>query len=451
MKKRELIGEMPHDAIAEQAVLGRLLDRPEMFYSTFAELSEEHFLIPKHKFLFSSICKVIDANGEVTETSVYAVFKNLINDVDSGGFNFIISLSARHEFTGSEKEAVKILRANLKLRKLMSLGLEISAGVSNRDYTEVDEFVGEISSRILSMESSDSPRNKIKYLKELAPLVIKEALKAKEQGVVLNPGLKTGFKQLDEGLGGLAPGRVTVLAGTTSSGKSALAAFFGLRTAIVENTSVGLISLEMSAKELTQRIVSTVSGVEYKKIINGTFNQNEFKALVDSTSIFEKIVFGIDDSGGIRISELRAVAKRLIQEKGLKLLIVDFLQLVKHKVKSDNSNQRVAEISQAVKEIALHENIHVLLLSQLSRRHLDRPDPTPRPSDLRDSGSIEQDADAIIFIMRPTGEVDGERLDGTQGKLIVAKNRSGKTFDVDIEFTGETFQFRETLKNREVD
>lgn len=440
--KRELIGEVPFNPEVEQIVLGRMIDRPELLDSVFSNLVETDFLTPKHKLLFAAIKKLSLSGADVTETSVNTVFNSLGGTVDPKGLEFIVSLAANSDHIRSDKENAKILIANSIYRFLLTTGMEIAAAATSKNYLDVDSVILEANKRLSEATDRRLLKTKLKYVHELVPTILKEVFAAKEKGISPERGLRTGIAAIDDGINGLMPGRVTVLAGATSMGKSSLAVFFGLRTAIVENTPVGLISLEMPARELTQRMISTISRVPFKKIQEASFNQDEYLRLVNCTSVFENTLIAIDDTGGIKISEMRSLAKKLVREKGIKLLIIDYLQLVSHKVKSDNSNQRVADISQAAKRIALEENIHVLLLSQLSRNPSRRVDPTPQLSDLRDSGSIEQDADTVVFIHRPARAGD-DHYDDRFVKIIIAKNRSGALFEVDLDFEGEIFNFIE--------
>ena len=444
MKKRELVAEQQHNELAEKQVLGRLLDNQSLLNGIFNPLNEKYFVKPIHKFIFNAVKSLVDNNADVGNVSVYELVSKLINDNEYGGFQYIVELEANIAWEGTEKENMPLLSSLYVFRQLTAFGMEVAAAASTRNYLELDSVLDTSYSRLSEICDNRYRKKGLKILSEVAVKEMHAIFEDSDSGKVTQRGLLTGISALDIGLVGLLPGDVTVIAGATSMGKSSLAAFIALNMAKYQGTRIGIITLEMRAEELVLRMVSSLSGVPLYKISTATFNATEHENLTSILNNIKDLFIVLDDGGKVEIGEYEGRVRHMIKKHKIDILIVDYLQLVKNKNRTENSNQKVTEISNKIKEVALSENIHTILLSQLSRKLSDRGDNRPVLSDLRDSGSIEQDASNVIFINRPA-RLGDENSDDSKATIWVMKNRNGAVFNFDLLFTGETYTFTETL------
>ncbi len=258
-------------------------------------------------------------------------------------------------------------------------------------------------------------------------------------------GVPTGFRDIDNKLSGLQDSNLVILAARPSMGKTSLALNISQYVAVHQQVPVGIFSLESSRQELVDRLLSSQSGVDYWKITTGNLSEDDFGKVGEAMGILADAPLFIDDTPGQSILEMRTKARRLQAEHGVKLIVVDYLQLAISR-NLINRVQEVSEVSQGLKNIARELNCPVLALSQLSRSIEQRGEHRPQLSDLRDSGSIEQDADVVMFIYRPE-ENEKERPDHM--KISIAKHRNGQTGEVDLIFKGEMARFYSMEKRRE--
>jgi len=255
-------------------------------------------------------------------------------------------------------------------------------------------------------------------------------------------GIPTGFKSLDNRLAGLQKSNMIILAARPSQGKTSLALNIAQHVAVKEKIPVGFFSLETSKDQLVDRLLSAQANVDAWRIMTGRLEEEDFSKLGEAMGELAEAPLFIDDTPGLSIMEIRTKARKLQMDKGVKLLLLDYLQLVRGP-KSESRVVEVSQISQGLKNIARELNIPFVVLSQLSRAIEQRSDRKPQLSDLRESGSIEQDADVVMFIHRPDDE------NKEQVSLVIAKHRNGPTGQVDMVFKGERTKFFEVEKQRE--
>ncbi len=263
-------------------------------------------------------------------------------------------------------------------------------------------------------------------------------IKSHSKGVT---GISTGFRQLDEYTSGLQKSDLIVLAARPSMGKTSLALNIALNAAVNE-TVVGLFSLEMSAEQLTLRLLSTESGIGHQNIRNATISSEEWMELTKVAAKLSDYKFFIDDTASLSVMDLRAKARKLKIEQNLQFLVVDYLQLLNSNKKHENRHQEVSEISRSLKALAKELEIPILALSQLSRAVDSRMDKRPMLSDLRESGAIEQDADVIMFLYRDI-VYNPEAENPAGAELIIGKQRNGPTGTISLQFLRELTKFED--------
>ena len=273
------------------------------------------------------------------------------------------------------------------------------------------------------------------------------------------PHTRSGFNKLDEFLGGFQRSDLIVVAGRPSMGKTSLALSIARNAAVEQGACVALFSLEMASEPLVTRLLSNESNVDSRRVRFGFYNENEEKRIMEAIGRLSEAPIYIDDTPTLRVVEVRSKARRLYQERGINLIIVDHLGLMHADIKTENRVQEISYISRSLKAIARELNVPLLAVSQLSRAPEWRASHRPQLSDLRDSGSIEQDADVVIFIYRddyyyPTREgweKDHPGVDYPQGiaNIMVAKHRNGPTGEIDLHFLPKTAKFEDITTTSE--
>ena len=252
-------------------------------------------------------------------------------------------------------------------------------------------------------------------------------------------GIASGFTDLDYKTTGFQPSDLILLAARPSMGKTALALNIALHVAAVERKHVAIFSLEMSKEQLVKRLLSQESHVDSQKLRTGNLQDNEWTALIEGGEIVGKSLLEIDDTPGITVSELRSKCRKLQMEKGLDMIIIDYLQLMSGSKKAESRQNEVSEISRSLKAIARELSVPILALSQLNRKAEERSDHRPQLSDLRESGAIEQDADVVMFIDRERNETE----EANKATVIIAKQRNGPIGDVNLMWLPKYTQFRD--------
>lgn len=259
-------------------------------------------------------------------------------------------------------------------------------------------------------------------------------------------GITTGFKDLNKKINGLQRTDLILIAARPAMGKTAFSLNLVQNAALKGDASVAVFSLEMSKEQLVQRMLSSQSSVELKKIKTGTLNDNDWPRIIDAMAVLSDAKIHIDDTPGIKISELRSKCRKLKIEKGLDLVLIDYLQLMEGEGNNESRQQEISKISRSLKILAKELNCPVVALSQLSRAPEQRADHRPMLSDLRESGAIEQDADIVMFLYRDEYyHADSESKN--IGEVIIAKNRHGETGSVELVWLGEVQRFGDKLRD----
>jgi replicative DNA helicase len=463
----------PHNIEAEQALLGAILVNNEAFYRVSDFLEPRHFFEPIHQRIYELIGGLVRA-GKIATPVTLKTF--LPADFDIAG------LSLNQYLARLAAEATTIINAedygrtvhDLSVRRdLITIGEEMvnsayDAPVDSTPLSHIEDAERKLY-QVAEIGRYDSGFQR--FAQALTTAVDMAAHAYQRDGGL--SGLATGLTDLDSRLGGLQPSDLIILAGRPGMGKSALASNIAYNIAKAWNGElrpdghmattnggiVGFFSLEMSAEQLATRIIAEQTGIPSNKIRRGAIDEADFEKIKDISIELQNLPFYLDETGGLSVGQLAARARRLKRQRGLDLLVVDYLQLLQGSSQraSESRVQEITEITTRLKALAKELNIPILALSQLSRQVESRDDKRPQLSDLRESGSIEQDADVVMFIFReeyyhqmrkPTEGsekfaewlAEGERVEG-RAEVIIGKQRHGPTGTVDLHFDAAVTRF----------
>lgn len=423
----------PHSLEAEMALLGSIMLRPDVIYEVIDLVNPSSFYFEKHKIVFETMLELFGKHTPIDLLSLSSRLKekDLLERV--GGASFLTELSSSVPSSANAKHYAEIVMKKHMMRQL----IEASEHLSHLGFNEagdLEEILDQAEKKVFDITERFAGSTRFR---DLVPLLHEaferfEKLSSAEHEL---RGVPTGFKALDDILGGFQNSDLIIIAARPSVGKTALALDIARRTASMHQTPVGIFSLEMSADQLVDRIVAAQSRTDASVIRKGVRTQkgswrdDVFKNIRDALDELSRTPIYIDDQAGNTIMKMRSAARKLKIEKGLKLLIVDYLQLMAPSTARANDSmvQQVTEISRSLKHLARELNIPVIALSQLSRA-VETRGGKPKLSDLRDSGSIEQDADLVMFIHSNEDDIrdeSGKVKEVQRKELIVAKHRNG--------------------------
>jgi replicative DNA helicase len=433
----------PHNIDLEKSVLGSLMIDEEAIYKVADTLRPDNFYDKKHTLIFEAILNLYNQQKAIDLLTVSAELKKKNALKDAGGNIYITELVESVPTSAHIEEYTKIVKDLSVRRKMISLG----AHMNEMAYVEEDkvELLLDRAERDLLNLSESNTKNDFVHVSTLLEQSYKKTEELNKDPNKVR-GVKTGFTYLDNILGGLQQSDLIILAARPSIGKTSFALDVARHASVYEEKKVGIFSLEMSNIQLMDRLLATQVGVGLWDLRMGKLSDEALSRLSDAMGVLSEANLYIDDTPGIGIMEMRAKARRLKFEKGLDLIIVDYLQLIAG-TRLESRVQEVSEISRSLKAIARELSVPVLALSQLSRAVEQRNDNKPQLSDLRDSGSIEQDADVVIFLSRVASDDDNNQ----NRMLTISKHRNGPTGNVELYFVKEQASFREIDKSRKVE
>jgi len=428
----------PQSVESERAVLGSIMLRKDAIHEVEDIVSPDSFYAEKHKIIFRAMLDLSSRSEPIDMLSLSTKLQEQKNLERVGSNQYLVEIVNDVPSSTNVKHYAEIVQKKYVLRSL----IEAADYVSELAFEEGDEHIGEVLDRaekkIFSVVST--PKNqKFTTLKDALPEAWERLEMLHEHKGMLR-GLATGFRDLDTILSGLQKADLIILAARPSVGKTTLALDIARLSATVHEKSVVIFSLEMSSQQLVDRMLSAESKVNAWNLRTGRLSSDrEFSQLRDSLDKLAKAKIFIDDQPGNTIVRMKALARRLKAEKGLDLIVVDYLQLMTTNKNYDSMVNQVTEISRSLKSLAKELNVPVLALSQLSRAVESRGG-KPRLSDLRDSGSIEQDADVVMFIHRADKTHDeAERTNIAE--ILITKHRNGPTGKVELYFNEKTTTF----------
>ena len=416
----------PQDLIAEQGVLGGMLLSKDAIADVVEIIRDRDFYRPAHELIYDAIVDLYGRGEPVDPVTVSAELTKRGDIARAGGAPYLHTLISSVPTAANAGYYAKIVRERAILRRLVEAGTKIvQLGYASEG--EVDDAVDQAQAEVYSVTERRANEDYVQ-LSTLLPAALDEIEKI-SQGV-MGEGVKTGFKELDSLTNGLHPGNMIVLAARPAVGKSTLGLDIARYASIHKGDTSVIFSLEMSRSEITMRMLSAEARVALNNIRAGTLNDEEWARLARRMGEISEAPLFIDDSPNLSLMEIRAKARRLKQRHDLKLIVIDYLQLMTSGKRVENRQQEVSEFSRQLKLLAKELNVPINAISQLNRSPEQRSDKKPMLSDLRESGSIEQDADVVILLHRDD-LYDNQNRSG-EADLIVAKHRNGPTRTITV-------------------
>jgi len=413
----------PQNIEAEQSILGGILLDNEVFHRVLEVLNEEDFYHAAHRKVFLSMIELYENNEPVDLITITNALKNKNQLDEIRGVSYLTSLVDSIPTTANISYYAKIVKEKSILRRLINKTAEI-ASMSYDSTGDVDEVLDQAERAIFEISE-----NKIKPSFYSIKEMIKHSFKTIErlyEKKELITGVPTGFEGIDRFTSGFQLSDLVIIAGRPSMGKTSFALNIAQYAAIEASVPVGIFSLEMSKEQLSLRMLCSEAKVDAQRLRTGFLSESDWPKLTRAVGSLSEAPIFVDDTPALSILEMRAKARRLKSEKGLGLIIVDYLQLMRGRVNVERREQEISEISRSLKALAKELNLPVVALSQLNRRVEERHDKRPQLADLRESGAIEQDADVIIFIYRD--EIYNKSEDNENkgnAEIIIGKQRNG--------------------------
>ena len=447
---------IPQNLEAEEAILGAILINPSCLTRVSDSLSAQSFYKPAHRNIYEAMMQLFNNNDNIDIVSVSDVLSYSGKLETSGGRAYINDLAENAITTGNISYYAKIIQEKAVKRALINAGSEIVS--KGYDLEPSDASLEQAQKLIYDISSSKATSD----LKPIKDIVIEtwDSIEYRYSHKDELSGVRTGFNDLDTLLNGLNKSDLIILAARPAMGKTALALNIAQNVAIKEKVPVCIFSLEMSATQLTQRMLCSFAEVDAQRIKTGNMQQKDLDKLAAAMNDFSQAKIYIDDTGGCTLTDIRTKCRRLkSQEKDLGLVVIDYLQLI-DSVGNEDRQQQISAISRGLKILAKDLNVPVIALSQLSRAVESRNDKRPMLSDLRESGSIEQDADIVMFIYRADYYAKAEDSEEEESikasskglsEIIVAKHRNGPVDTVKLLFQSNITKFKNPLTNDSFD
>lgn len=436
----------PHNTEAEKALLGSVMLRPEVLYEVGDVVKKEAFYSEKHRIIFETMIELFSKRNPTDLLAVSARLKEKGELENIGGSAYLADLVNSVPSSSNAVYYAQIVQKKNIARNLIGAADFISS-IGYDETQEVEELLDQAQKRIYDVTNITSVHKFVELKEELSE-AWDRLDKLHNSGDGLR-GVPSGFPALDAKLSGFQKSDLIILAARPSVGKTSLALDIARQAAVHHNIPVGIFSLEMSSQQLVDRMLAAESNVDAWKLRTGGLNrEDDFANIQRALDTLSKAPIYIDDQPGNNILKMRAVARRLKNEKGLGLIMVDYLQLMmpSQTIKSDNVVQQVTEISRSLKNLARELDVPVIALSQLSRA-IEQRGGRPRLSDLRDSGSIEQDADVVMFIHREDKAGFKEDSEKTNiAEILIEKHRNGATGKVELFFNEKKATFQSIEK-----
>ena len=433
------LGRMPPQAVeVEQAVLGAMMLEQRAIVRAVEILDESCFYHAPHSRIFAAMTDLFERGTAVDQLTLTEELKRRGQLDDVGGVVYLAKLGSEVATTANIDYHARIVLEKALSRKL----IETSSEVIERAYAadeDVQTLIDNAEQKLFTLSE-----NQIGEGFELLEKVMGETFEHLEHvhagaGTVL--GVDTGFADLNDQMSGFQKGDLVILAARPSVGKTALALTLARNAAVDAGVGVAIFSLEMSKMQLAQRLLSAETKVDLHKLRTGRLREEDWMHLTHNIDRLAQAPIHIDDTPGISVLEARAKARRLQREYGIGMVIIDYLQLMSGHARAQSREQEISHISRGLKAMAKELDVPVLALSQLSRAVESRTDRRPQLSDLRESGSLEQDADVVMFIYRPEmydlKSPDGESLEGL-AQIIIGKQRNGPVGSVDLMWNKES-------------
>ena len=431
---------LPNNLEAERSVLGAILLDNNALNTAIENLRPEDFFLDQHRRVFTQMI----ALGEVQQAiDLITLTEELHRKGDleaSGGAPYLASLADGMPKVSNVEHYARIVKEKAMLRNLIHATHNIQQRAFEGE-DGADAILDNAESSIFAL-AEDRAKVGLVPIKEVVRDSFERLERIFKEGKSIT-GISTGYGELDKLLSGLQPSELLILAARPSQGKTALALNLAENIAIRGGEPVAIFSLEMSKESLLQRLVASVAQIDAHKFRTGHLSRDDWRSMTEALGQISNAPLWIDDAGSISVMEIGAKARRLMKDKGLKLLVVDYLQLITARGRFSSRQEEVSSISRSLKGLAKELKIPVLVLSQLTRAP-EREERGPQLSDLRESGAIEQDADVVMFIYRPNFfKLDAAPEERDQAEILIAKQRNGPTDKVKFVFKSRQTRFEE--------
>ena len=432
----------PHSIEAEQAVLGGVFLDEEAWDKVAQLIQEQDFYRNDHRIIFRAISNLCNEGKpcDIVTVAEWLESHQLLDD--SGGMKNLAALAENTPSASNIVTYADIVRKRSVLRQLISATTSINDTIFNPEGKSSEEIL-EIAEQIVFEIAEQEDRGRKGYQNISAytgkVMEIMQVL-AESKGAIT--GIPTGYHDLDAKTAGFQPSDLIIIAGRPAMGKTSLAVNIAENAAIKDKRSVAIFSMEMSAEQLVMRMMSSLANINQTKVKNGRLDGDDWERFRSTVGMLQETNIYIDDTPALTPAELRARCRRISREHGLDLVVLDYLQLMQVPGSKENRNAEISEISRSLKAMAKELNVPVIALSQLSRAVDTRADKRPVMSDLRDSGSLEQDADVIIFIYRESEyEEHKDTADPGMAEILLRKQRNGPTGNLKLAWRGEYTRF----------
>lgn len=444
------IKTIPNDIIAEQSVLGSMFLSPLAIEKATDKLTKDYFYLEKHSIIFEAIATLHDKKVPIDVTTITAELNNNQKLNEVGGVEYLTELINTVPTAANIEHYVKIVEDNYMLRSVINTSTEIATLAYEHD-GEVADILDQVESKIVGIiknRRTSEFRTIQDVLNEVQTNL--EKLSTSKGDIT---GIPTGWYEFDKLTSGLHENQLIILAARPAMGKTAFA--LNLATYVATHTSktVAIFSLEMGAEQLATRIISSLGQIEGSKLTSGNLVNDDWKRVTEAKSQLANSKLYISDDAGVTVGDIKSKCRRLAtSEEGLDLIIIDHLQLLTMGGNYGNNRQaEITDISRSLKKMAMELKVPVIALAQLSRGVESREDKRPKMSDLRESGSIEQDADIVALLYRDdyyqTAKELGEAPDPSLSELIIGKHRNGPTGKIDLLFRKSTSTFLNFIKD----
>jgi replicative DNA helicase len=438
----------PQNNDAEQSVLGSLLLDKDAIIKVADTLSSDNFYDDKHRYIYSAIIELYDERSSVDVLTVSNKLKDLGKLDTIGGASYLTTLVNAVPTSANVLHYAEIVRKKGTLRRLISEATDI-VRLGYQEDQDLDEILDRAEQKLFGVSQQFLKQNFVPIHEILAETFDRIDELHRDKGKMR--GLPTGYTDLDNILGGLQKSDLVILAARPSMGKTSLALDFVRHIAVNNKKPVAMFSLEMSRDQLVDRLLASQADVDLWKMRTGRLSDvghdNDFTRIGNALGQLSEAPIYIDDSGSLNIMELRTKARRLQAEHEVDLIVVDYLQLMQGRTTTDNRVQEVSEISRSLKILAKELNVPIVALSQLSRAVEQRGgEKKPQLSDLRESGSIEQDADVVLFIYREEMYSGKDSKRPNEADILIRKHRNGPIGEVTLYFDAQKTTFKNLAK-----
>ncbi len=432
---------MPYSIEAEESLLGNIMLYPDALRQCAdAGVTSEDFYLEKHRSIYSIMFSMYENKEKVDTVSLSSKLKDFGIFDKAGGLDYLMQLVNATISANNTGEYISIIRNKSLARKVIKVGEEISNDAYDSSVS-VDEMLENVERKVTEVTRSKTNAD-FRNGAEVFESAVKHIEAIQEAGTDIT-GVKSGYPDLDSKTAGFQKGDLIILAARPSMCKTALALNMAINAASVTPGSVAIFSLEMPCEQVAIRMMAAASEVSIHKLRTGTLNDEDWSKINEAVQRLKTYNIFVDDTPGIKVSEMYAKARKLAKDEGLAMIVVDYIQLIQATGKSDSRQQEVSEISRRLKAMARELNVPVIALSQLSRSVEARQDKRPVLSDLRESGALEQDADLVLFLYRDAYYNREEDTNNAREdvELLLSKHRNGPTGKVVLAFEKDDNRF----------